>query len=248
MPRLEGLTVLLTRSAEDSADWARALAAEGALPIVFPCIETETCGDDDLGARIGAAVDEADWIVFTSRRGVDAFAELVDSSPPAGVRLAAVGETTARRLCERFGRADHTGGGTARALAGSLAASAGDGERYVLAVAENAGDVLERTLAAAGARVSRFDVYRTIPAGGRSPRRALSTLGARTVVFASPSAVTGFGNRVDVDIDPQIVTIGPSTSATVRAHDWAVAAEARTPQLSGVIDAILEASHVRTEA
>jgi uroporphyrinogen-III synthase len=118
----------------------------------------------------------------------------------------------------------------------------------VLALAENAGDVLARTLAAAGAKVTRFDVYRTVPAGGGEPKRRLSTLGAETIVFASPSAVTGFDNQIDVDIEPQIVTIGPSTSAAVHAHDWVVAAEARTPQLSGVIDAILEATHVRTEA
>ncbi|HUF73174.1 MAG TPA: uroporphyrinogen-III synthase [Gammaproteobacteria bacterium] len=249
MPRLTGRKVLLTRSAEDSADWARALAAEGARPIVLPCIATEPCGDPDLGQRIAAALDGADWVVVTSRRGVDALADLTGSKLPAPTRLAAVGETTARRLCERFGRApDRTGSGTARALAGMLAAAASHGERYVLVLAENAGDVLERTLGQAGAEVTRFDVYRTVPAGSGSPKRGLSTLGADTIVFASPSAVTGFGNQIDVDIEPQIVTIGPSTSAAVRAHDWAVAAEAKTPQLSGVIDAILEATHVRTQA
>ena len=36
-------------------------------------------------------------------------------------------------------------------------------------VAENAGDVLERTLAAAGALCTRFDVYRTVPAPPTEP-------------------------------------------------------------------------------
>lgn len=249
MKRLTGRHVLLTRSAEDSADWARALAAEGALPIVLPCIETEACGDADLGRRIAAALQGADWVVFTSRRGVDAVADLTGSKLPGDPRLAAVGDTTAAHLRERLGRAaDHTGAGTATALADELAATIAGGERYVLALAENAGDVLERALARAGAEVTRFDVYRTLPAGRRSPKRGLSTLGADTIVFASPSAVTGFVNQIDIDIDPQIVTIGPSTSAAVRTHDWIVAAEARTPSVSGVIDAILEATHVRTEA
>lgn len=248
MSSLTGLKVLLTRSAEDSADWARALAAEGAEPVVFPCITAERCGEDDLARRVAAALDDADWVVFTSVRGVDALADLIAANPPASARLAAVGETTAERLRERFGRVDHIGGGTAAALASGLAAAARPGERYLLALAANAGDVLERKLTETGASVTRCDIYCTVPAAATRPKRALSTLGADTVVFASPSAVTGFDNQVDIDIDPQIVTIGPSTSAAVQTRGWHVAAEARTPQLSGVIDAIREATHVRTEA
>jgi uroporphyrinogen-III synthase len=243
MSRLAGRTVLLTRSAEDSAEWASVMAGEGALPIIFPCIAAETCDDAELAAQVTAAVDQADWIVFTSRRGVDAFTELVRSNPPASARLAAVGDATAERLRERFGRVDLIGGGTADALGAELATTAA-GSHYVLAVAANADDRLERRLTEAGAVVTRFDVYRTLPAARPARKRALSTLGAGTVVFASPSAVTGFDNQVDIDIEPQIVTIGPSTSAAVRAHDWVVAAEARKPSLSGIIETLLETVHV----
>lgn len=244
MSRLAGRTVLLTRSAEDSAEWASVIAAEGALPIILPCIAAETCHDAELAAQVTAALDQADWIVFTSRRGVDALAELVGSNPPASARLAAVGDATAERLRERFGRVDHIGGGTADALASELATTAAAGARFVLALAANAGDRLERRLAEAGATVTRFDVYRTVPATRPARKRALSTLGAGTVVFASPSAVTGFDNQVDIDIEPQIVTIGPSTSAAVRAHDWIVAAEATKPSLSGIIETLLETANV----
>jgi uroporphyrinogen-III synthase len=242
--RLEGRKVLLTRSADDSADWAETFAAEGALPIVLPCIESAPAIDPGLGARINAALASADWIVFTSRRGVDAFAGLAEAEPPASARLAAVGDATAERMCERFGRVDLTGAGTAEALAAELATEVREGDRCLLALAANAGDVLERRLAEAGARATRFDVYRTIPAAAARRKRALSTLGADIVIFASPSAVTGFDNQVDVDIDAQIVTIGPSTSAAVRAHDWLVAAEAKEPSLSGIIESLLETVHV----
>ena len=70
----------------------------------------------------------------------------------------------------------------------------------LLAVAENAGDTLERALQAAGARCTRLDVYRTVPAPAGRARRPLSTLRVDNVVLASPSAVTGFVHQVDVDV------------------------------------------------
>ncbi|HEY5666119.1 MAG TPA: uroporphyrinogen-III synthase [Gammaproteobacteria bacterium] len=242
--RLTGRRLLLTRSAEDCAGWAEALTAEGALPIVFPCIATELCEEPGLTERITAAAAEADWIVFTSRRGVDAFAELIAAGTPMSAKLAAVGETTARHLGETMGEVDLVGGGTAARLAGELAHVVRENDSILLALAANAGDVLERVLTGAGAAVTRCNVYRTVAAPRAESRRALSTLGSDTVIFASPSAVTGFENQISVDIAQQIVTIGPSTSAAVRKHNWEVAAEAKEPNLNGIIESILETDHV----
>ena len=58
-------------------------------------------------------------------------------------------------------------------------------------------------------------------------------------VLASPSAVTGFVNQVDIDIPVNIFTIGPSTSAAARAQGLAVTAEAREPSLAGILEAML---------
>lgn len=246
MPRLTGRTLLLTRSAEDADEWARALADEGALSILLPCISTELLDEPDLGPRLASAANRADWIVFTSRRGVEAFVELTGSSPPPSARLAAVAESTAEHLRQRFGRADRVGGGTAKALAAGLAEdpAISDGADVLLVLAANAGPVLERTLSDAGANVTRVDVYRTRPAEPVATKRDLSTLGCDAVIFASPTAVTGFDNQVNVDKAGPFVTIGPSTSAAVRAHDWPVAAEAREPSLEGLVESLLETHHV----
>ena len=56
--------------------------------------------------------------------------------------------------------------------------------------------------------------------------------------------MTGFDNQISGDIEQQIVTIGPSTSAAVRKHNWEVAAEAKEPNLNGIIESILETGHV----
>jgi uroporphyrinogen-III synthase len=245
MARLDGRKLLLTRSAEDSREWADAVTAEGARPIVFPCIRTEPIDDPALTARLATAIARADWLIFTSRRGVAAIADRIGAELPRRVRIAAVGDTTAECLTERFGRVDHIGPGRAAGLGHELAAELGlrRGARCVLALAENAGRALEKTLAAAGATVERFDVYRTVPMGPLKPKRRLSTLGCDTVIFASPSAVTGFDNQVNVDTARLLVTIGPSTSAAVRERHWNVTAEAGEPSLSGIIESVLEAAH-----
>lgn len=243
MARLDGRTLLLTRTKDDSDDWAGQLAAEGADPIVLPCIETENLANATRSAALKAAVVRADWLVFTSKRGVDACRDAIGAFDASRLKIAAVGEQTAARARERFGRVDMIGGGTAARLGNEFARLVGPGARIVLALAANAGTGLENALAATGAIVSRFDVYRTIPCPARRPKRALSTLGADTVIFASPTAVTGFDNQVKIDLSPKIVTIGPSTSQAVRQHDWPIAAEAREPSLSGIIESLVETAH-----
>ena len=246
MSRLNGRKLLLTRGAEDSAHWAEVLATEGAEPIVFPCIRSERNDNPVVAEQLSAALEKTDWLVFTSHRGVDAFATLAGSVLPSSIRLAAVGKVTAARLHECFCREALIGPGTAEALGAELAteASIRNGAHCLLVLAANAGRVLEHTLTEAGASVTRLDVYRTVPAAPLNPKRALSALGCDTVIFGSPSAVTGFDNQINVDMTRQFVTIGPTTSAAVRAHQWDVTAEAKEPNLSGIIESLLETGYV----
>ena len=245
MPRLEGRKLLLTRDVDDAADWAEAFAAEGALPFVLPCIATAPIDDPALLVGLAGAMSHADWLVFTSRRGVDACAALIGGRLPAGIRIAAVGRATAEHVRARFRPPELVGPSTAGELGAELAARADiEGASCVLALAANAGPALEQALTAAGANVERFDVYRTRPMAPIEPKHALSSLDCHAVIFASPTAVLGFANQVDVDMAPLFVTIGPSTSAAVRERRWDVAAEAREPSLSGIIESVMETVHV----
>jgi uroporphyrinogen-III synthase len=108
----------------------------------------------------------------------------------------------------------------------------------LLALAANAGDTLESPLSGAGAHCTRLDVYRTVPAPPAQPRRPLSSFRVDTIVLASPSAVTGFVNVVDVDVPVRVVTIGPSTTAAASGAGLAVAAEAREPSFEGILEAM----------
>jgi uroporphyrinogen-III synthase len=235
-----GPRVLLTRSEEDCAEWAERLARHGADAVALPCIHCEPIATPASKAALAAAVPSTDWLVFTSRRGVEAFAALDPPALPAQCRVAVVGAATAEAAKAELGRVDVVGSGTAAALGATLADL---GElilhpRVLLAVAENAGDALERTLEAAGAQCVRLEVYRTVPAPPTEPRRPLSTLRVDNVVLASPSAVTGFVHQVDVDAPVRFYTIGPSTTAAARDAGLPVAAEAREPSFEGILEAM----------
>jgi uroporphyrinogen III methyltransferase/synthase len=237
--KLAGRRILLTRSEEDCAEWAEQIARRGAEAVVLPCIRSETIDSDNLRAALDRALADADWLVFTSRRGVDAFDELRSAAVPAHARVAVVGNATAAVARRKIGRVDVVGRGTGAALAAELAGRGDVRDTSVLiAVAENAGDAVERTLAAAGARCTRLDLYRTIPAPPAAVKRRLSTLKAERIVLASPTAARGLVHQVDLDVPAAIYTIGPSTTAAARALGLTVAAEAREPSLDGILEAM----------
>jgi len=232
--------VLLTRSEEDCAEWAARFAEHGAEAVSLPCIRCEPIVSAAVRTALSAAVPQADWLVFTSRRGVEAFARLAPTLP-ARSRVAVVGAGTAAAAQAALGRVDLVGrGGTAAGLAATLVS---DGElnhrpRVVLALAANAGDTLERALAGAGAECTRLDLYRTVPAPEAELRHPLSALRVDNVVLASPSAVLGFVNLVDLDVPVSVYTIGPSTTAAARTAGLSVTGEAREPSLEGILEAI----------
>jgi uroporphyrinogen-III synthase len=66
----------------------------------------------------------------------------------------------------------------------------------------------------------------------------LSALRVDNVVLASPSAVLGFVNVVELDAPVNVYTIGPSTTAAARRAGLAVTAEARVPPVGGSLEAI----------
>ncbi len=239
MHDFNGQRIVLTRSAEDCADWAQRLQQCGAEAVILPCIGSELIDSAELRRGLQERIGDADWLVFTSRRGVEAFATLYDEPLAATVKVAAVGGATAEAARAVFGRVDLIGAGTAAALADALTFEfTADATTCVLAVAENARDALEQKLRCVGASCVRLNVYRTVPVPVSEPKQALSTLAAYHVFLASPSAVTGFVNQVDTDTDANFITIGPSTSAAAESRGLDVAAEARTPSLEGLLEAL----------
>lgn len=239
MTPLAGRRIVLTRTPEDAAAWAGPLTAVGAFVTNLPCIRTETVDDTGTRDALEVALATADWLILTSRRGVDALTALLPALQlQPRTRIAVVGAATAATAEAALGRVDHVGtGGTARALGSELVERGlcAPGQRIVAALAVNAGSVLEDTLEAAGVNCTRVDVYRTIPHPPVACRRPMAALEADGIVFSSPSTVEGFVNQVDVSGGCTAFSIGPSTSAALRRAGIGVAGEAASPDIEALI-------------
>ena len=92
MTFMEGKRVWLTRSEEGNRAWQAPVLATGAEPISLPCLRFQFLTEN--ANSVQTQVSGADWVVFSSPRGVQAVLELgiqLDSKQ----RIACVGEKTA---------------------------------------------------------------------------------------------------------------------------------------------------------
>ena len=261
MDSVNGQRVLITRAAEDCAAWASRLRDAGAVALMLPCIECRPIRDPVAEARLAEALPRTDWLVLTSRRGAEGLQTLIaaiqwspsDIHAMANVLIATVGPATASAAASLPGRVELVApSGTAKSLARELAARIATppsatppetgarsvGPMCLIAVAENAGSLLEATLEQAGSECVRINVYRTVPAAPPPRKQALSELGADKILLASPSAVSGLVNRLEFDAAAEILTIGPATSQAARAVGLTVTAEAPRPSLEGLMEAM----------
>lgn len=222
--------VLLTRSADDNADWARELRARGFEPVECASFVESRL---DVRAELTRELDRADWIAFTSRRSVDVLHEVLPALP-ARVRVAAVGPATEEHLRERYGRCDCISRqGNAEDLGAELVRL---GAKHVVVAAARGGlfDV-ERAVTAAGRSAARIECYEMIPVDGPLPPAVHEVDAA---FFASPSAVQAVTARGSLPAGCIAVSIGPTTSAALRDAGLTVHAESRTRDLGGMITAL----------
>lgn len=227
-------TVLLTRSAEDNAEWARALDARGFGATEAACLESVAIAPPaDWSARVA----RADWIACSSRRGAERLAQEAPTIADA-TRLAAVGPATADRLRARYGRCELV---SERGFGADLGrALVAESPQACLVVAARGGlEEVERALEDAGVPTDRVELYETRPVGGPLPE---SVGVADAAFFASPSAVRAFAARAldaarALPRGCAVVSIGPKTSAALRELGYPVHAESRTRDLDGMITA-----------
>ncbi len=169
------MKVVLTGTESFSQPLAEALAAEG--------FEVETCplvAIEPLGGPLLRPA-EYDWLLLTSRNGVDALFERLEGPLP---RVAVVGPGTAAALRER-GIEPHLVASisTQEGLAAELPRPSG---RVLFAGAEDARDVLVRELGA-----DFVPVYRTVEVRpGRFPDGDLAVAGFR-LCGAEPGGARG---------------------------------------------------------
>jgi uroporphyrinogen-III synthase len=197
MSALAGKRVLVTRAAEDQAELAALLTARDARPVALPCIAFADPADpgplEDALRRLRSG-PPPDFLVLASAHAADRFLSRVDPACLRGVRIAAAGAGTARRIGERgLAALPPAQGVGAEALVEMLAPLVA-GKDVLLPRAEGGNPALVAGLERAGARVRAPILYRTVPAATVPPEaaRLLRDGQVEAIAFASGSAARGF--------------------------------------------------------
>lgn len=235
--------VLLTRTARDNGAWAKALQAAGLVPMEHPCIERE---DLDPGDTLATSLATCAWLVLPSPEAVRRLAKL--ANVPAGVQIACVGPASAEAAVALLGRCELVAErGTIAGLSAELAARLGldlaTPPTVLIAGAEAGIDSSDDLLREAGATVQRVATYRTKPARlapGQAPVD-LNAIGLDAILLGSPSALVGLMNTTNVsEASARILTLGPTTSAAVRAAGLGEPVEAKAASLASLIQALAD--------
>jgi uroporphyrinogen-III synthase len=246
MSGLTGKRVLVTRAREQAGALAEALRKRDAAPVLLPTIATEPVDpskglDDALGALTTYA-----WVVFTSVNGVRFFldrrAALGDAPWPAGVRIAAVGSSTAQALTARGLRAD----AMPEAFRGdALPAVLSDvrGRRVLLPRSNIGRQAIVDGLEGAGAEIHDLPVYRTVVPTPDPGALAQLRRGVDIVTFTSPSTLRNFlvmlGDEARQLLAAAIVaSIGPVTTEAALAEGIRVDVQPQEYTVPGLVDAL----------
>ncbi|MBV8152689.1 MAG: uroporphyrinogen-III synthase, partial [Candidatus Eremiobacteraeota bacterium] len=172
---------------------------------------------------VGGASDY-EWIVFSSRNGVNAFFVELDRTGRdarhfGGAKIAAIGPATARALTARGIRADfipprYVGEDIAAGLIPRLER----GARVLLFRAEEARDVLPRALREAGASVDVVGAYRALAV--RDPQLLEKVERCSILTFTSAGTVRAFAahfsDAAAATRGKTIACIGPVTAEAAR--------------------------------
>ena len=249
---LLGKRIVVTRTRKQASALSARLLALGADVLEIPTIRTEKPTDERGFAELVRDGHAYDWILFTSPNGVEAFFTMFfrlyeDAREIGGARIAAVGPATAAKVQSYRLKVDlQPSEAVAEALVKALEKEQTlDNLRILLVRPEQTRDVVAAALSAKGAIVDEAIAYRTVPeteAGDRTGAiTRFRTEGADMVTFASSSAVENF-LRLDLPRPAglKVASLGPITSATLRAHGQPADVEAPRANLDALVAAIVK--------
>lgn len=245
---LDGVRVLVTRSAHQAGELVERLTALGARPIVMPAIEIKVLESSENDATF-RAIESFDWVCFASPNAVRVTIEQLDRLDMSEGSLrrtcvAAVGHGTAGALRSAGIDVELVPEvATGAALGVALAQRGVSGAKVLVPGSQRSRRDLDGVLEAAGADVTRIDCYTSTRPS--CPQTIDGSVDVAT--FYSPSALQHTLDMLERDRLERsaIVCIGETTAGSVRDHGLAVAAVAEQANLEGMIDAIIRATNHR---
>ena len=253
---LRGKTVLVACSPKKISAISDGLGAIGARVVQFPIIEVR---EMENKAPLDTALNSLniyDWIVFTSVYGVSCFTHRfherkISRDCLRDVKICAVGPATARTLKENGFEADLV---PARFVAEGVLEALDNfhgglrhlsGCRFLIPRAEQARDVLQNALEAAGAHVDIIVCYQTVRAELSSEEiRKYIAEDPDLIVFTSSSTVRnsmdalGYIEGKKLLDKTTVAAIGPITADTVESYGKHVEIVPEESTIESLIDAI----------
>ncbi|GAB4177030.1 MAG: hypothetical protein OHK0026_10440 [Rhodocyclaceae bacterium] len=163
---LAGRHIVVTRPADQAGALARAIAAAGGIPVVFPVLAILPLEDERPVGELAGRLHEFRLAVFVSANAVEhALAVILAQREwPAGLTVAAIGKSTERALARHgiLGVVTPPGRSDSEALleAPQLAEAAVRGARVVIFRGDGGRELLGDTLAARGASLEYATCYR----------------------------------------------------------------------------------------
>jgi uroporphyrinogen III methyltransferase/synthase len=253
--RLQGKTVLVTRSEEQAKTLTSLLRKEGARVLQAPTIKI-VLRDEEI-QKLEQAIQSLDaysWLVLTSTNTVAILDSLIrklnqDWHAFDALQIACIGTSTAERVQQLGGKvALIPPSFQAESLAHQMLKAGVSGTRILLPRAVESRQVLPEILSANGAIVDEIQVYKAeIPESSRSKLiRLLQQEKIDFITFTSSSTVRNFIEmtaEIPGMIDGQktlVACIGPITAATLREYDIPVRIQAAEFTISGLVSAIVE--------
>ena len=247
--------VVVTRSESSDGPLSSELRNLGLPVLLWPAVTVEMTEPGPLEEAL-AHVDSFQWIVFASRHAVAAVTSLL-TPPPAGVRIAAVGQATAQVLRQRGWPVDLLPSeSNAAALVDAFASEGGlDSAPHTTRILYPASSRALPTIAAGlkqlGAEVIQVEAYRTETSNALNIEDCRSWIargGIGAVTFASPSAVDELEHALGKDDFDRLlsaaaaVAIGPTTARalTERGHTPALAESATLQGLAQTTHRLLQ--------
>lgn len=250
---LRGLRVLVTRTRKQAGTLSAMLRREGATVLEVPTIEIRPPRSwSDLDQAL-CRHESFDWLILTSVNGVEALVERCRKQQLPVRRLnrlkiAAIGPAT-RQALEGYGL--KVNAVPSEYVAEAVVSKLRDkvkGKRVLLVRAAVARDVIPRQLKKAGADVKVVEAYRTVvPQSSRRKLQAIFSDSRRhpnVITFTSSSTARNFrelmrgvGKKSLRNV--AMASVGPVTSATLRACGYRVDAQAKKYTMPGLVKAIM---------
>ncbi|HKO00869.1 MAG TPA: uroporphyrinogen-III C-methyltransferase, partial [Thermoanaerobaculia bacterium] len=242
---LFGRRIVVTRAREQASALRQLLEESGAQVIEFPTIEIAPPQSYDSLDRVALAPHGYQRIIFTSTNGVRSFFERLnyhghDARALAGVKIAAVGDSTAADLRARGIIPDLVPEKFLSIALLPLLEEDQRGIKTAVVRAEEGRDDLLEELRERGGEVELAIAYRNIAVAGDAAQ--LDNIDV--VTFTSASTADNFFATAP-NVNAKIASIGPTTSEAIRKHGKEPDIEADNATVQALHDSVLKV--LRTE-